>query len=565
MNKHWLAIFLFLGIFVIYTMPYRDWRLFDDDYVVLQGNKVNSYGDIVRFFTTNSNSRTLYPSNYRDQAPLSFFSVMYRPFTQIMHAIELYAIPPSNPQAYFLLTMVLYALAVVMAFYLFNLLVPISYAFVGALVFAFYPSLGWIGRPAVQPYFVCLLLLGGSLFALQHGIKRQRFWLVWPAAAFFLCALFMQEATAAFPLWLIIAVPTMVSYQRQQTWCSKVVVLESLRWVTPFFVVVALNFGIRMWAYPIQISTERAYFDPLHFIVRLKVRLFDFVSLVVDAVGLTWVPAGNRLRKGLMLCVTLGGLLWIFVHSVRWREMIILCVGFIAMSWLSILMAHQLRYIYLGIPFLIAALLVGVYTTTLTGSAGDWFKRSMLCVAIGYMIVGAFSNYRHLKAFEDKARRHDDAQRLFFATLDPITKPICFIGVPQEWFPFEGTAQAVWLYRGSEQAPVYHDWLMNLHCYDCPTLLDLAMLPRTRVIDVTVHNNVVRLKSLDHQHAWILHKTSFGQLLPCTMGKFTSHEEYEGKVFEATIEIDPRWYDPEMLFVTWDFERQQLVLVPKVP
>jgi len=561
-NRAALATVLFFGIFFAYTLPFGDWRLFDDDYVVLRAaQSAKTLSDVGDFFSSNPNNRTLYPSNYRDDVELTFFNVMYRPFTQLLHTIEVFFFSAPSPYAHFLLSMAMYAANVALVFYLFSLFLPLAYAFFGALFFGFHPTVTWIGRVCMQPYFVSLFCIALSLLFIKWGVESKKYRYVLLSSGVFFGALFFHEMTLIYPLWLIFVLPGFVAHTRKLAFFSRSVLVESLATWAPFVCATWFNLRFRAWTYPMSAGTESTLIEPGKILTHLKIRFFDFVTLLVDMLGLTWLPAGNRFRKGIVLMLAISILGWLFVRSTEKRKISVLLLAAFLFSWISVLMMHQPRYIYLGLPFFIGAILIAIHSVNLGSHAKRRLEWVTAFGAVALALIGAGHNYTHLKAFECKSIGRDNAHKWFLQQLDPIDKPVCFIGLPQEWFPTEGMAQAVWMYRGSSDIPVYHDWVMNMRCYQQPTLLDEAVLPQGDLLEIQVTGRTVHLKSKDPDKVWIRYKTPFGREIDCTMGTFKALVVDGEKALEATIEIDKKWYSDDLVFVTWDFETQRFKLV----
>jgi hypothetical protein len=559
-SKLILAAILFFGTFTFYTLPYKNWKLFDDDFVVLYAaDSAKTWSDVKDFFSSNPNNRTLYPSNYKDDVKISFFGVMYRPIVQLLHTLEVCFVAPLNARAHFFISMFMYSINIPLLFYVFTLFFPISYSFCGALIFAFYPSMGWIGRVAVQPYFLVFFLLSISVILLKKSVDEKRKMIAILSALPFFIAIFTQEIVFLYPLWLAIILPLYLSKTMKKDCFGIENLKKSFLFLIPFILAFLFYFGARLYTYPISGGSEGLLFEPGQMLSRLGTRIFDFATLFVDALGLTWISAGNRLRKGIALLSVVFSLLWLFVRSEKKITVLLLASGFVCMSWLSFVMTHQLRYIYLGIPFIIAGVLTMIFY--FEGPGKKHIERAAIIYALFMVIVGGKSNYNYLKAFERRSYACDIAYKKFIKEVDPKTSPVCFVGLPQEWFPTEGMAQAVWLHRGNSDTPVYHDWLMNVRCYQTPTLLDISTLPKETILDVTINGPLVTVKSRDPENLWIRYKTPFGNLIPCTMGKFTPLVVDGCKAIEVEIEIDERWYSDDLKFVTWDFEKGELKIL----
>jgi len=562
MKKIYLAAAIFLGVFLVNTVPYHDWRFFDDDYAYAHVKNENIASEIKSYFSDNPNDRPFLPSNMRDDMKWSFFGVMYRPLTLVMYAAESYLFGPHNPHAYFLLSMAMHAACAVLIFFLFCLLVPLWYAFFGALCFAFYPIMGeFVGRLCMQAYSVSLLCVGLSVMLLKKYIDERTWWPYIASVLLFLLPLFMHEAIIVYPLWLVMVLPF---YFSGVSFPGLPDVRHALVLSVPYFLVVAFNLTMRLLAYPLAMGSEYTVFNPSNFLARLKFRFFDFISLMIDATGLSSIPGGNRLRKGMALIFVLGVFVAIFVRSRRKREVILLALGFPIFTWPAFAMHHQARYLYLGIPFLLAANLVGMSSFS---AIKNWKDRAVAASAkfafLALIVSGGVYGAMSTKARQQRYIAVDNALRELALNPAIRDKPLCFVGVPKEWFAHPGIAQAIWIHRGDDSMPVYHDPQMNVHCLQVHNPLGEAELPRFDLLGISVVGNKVRIVSKDLEHAWMQTSDPFGKEIACTMGKLTVLSEENGRAQDVQIEIDDRWMRDNPVFVTWDFEDQKFKVVER--
>ena len=576
-----VSFLLFSLTFAFYTIPYKKWCNFDDDFLVLhvadsvksiiKKDGLNSnYISSINYpltprcnsnhkkYRKNSSGNVVYPSSYKDDAEASFFGVMYRPISNLLYMIELCFVSPLQARIHFLISMFMYSINISVVFYIFSMFFPVSYAFPGALVFAFYPCMSWIGRVSVQPYFIVLFLLGISFILLKKSIDEKRNRLAVASALPFLLAIFTQEIVFFYPAWLALILPLYLGVVRKKTPFSSENLKGTLFFLISFVFVIFLYASARFFTCPVMEGSGWLLFEPGQVFSRLSVRAFDFLTLFVDSFGLSWIPAGNRIRKGVILLFVLLSLFWLFVHSKRKVAALLLASGFVFLSWLSFAMAHQLRYIYLGIPFIIAGVLTMIFY--FEGLGKKYVERAAIIYALFMVVVGGKSNYNYLKEFESRFNSCDRAYRKFIREVDQKST-ICFVGLPQEWFPVEGMTQAVWLHRNSSEFPVYYDWLMNVRCYKNNTISNISVLPRGDLLNVKISGRLLTIKSKDSEKLWLQYKTPFGRTMPCSMGKFTPLVVDGSKAVEATIEIDERWHSDDLQFVTWDFEKGEFKML----
>ncbi|MFC1854334.1 hypothetical protein ACFLY6_00495 [Candidatus Dependentiae bacterium] len=550
LKRFFIASLVFCISFLYWTVPYKDWRFFDDDYGAVHAGSIKSVSDIADFFTTNPNDRSILPSNMRDDTEWTFFGVMYRPLALVMYAAEVYFFGPNNPHAYFLVSMALHSACGALLFYILSLIMPLLFAFFGSMVFVVYPMMGmFIGRFVMQTYSVAFLGLGLSILFLRRFFNEKRvFWYIFSILCFAI-VLFVHEATIVFPVWLFCMLPF---YFDSDIWPIKKNVVKSLFVSMPYFGVVAINLFFRLLVYPLASNSDYMLLRPLDFLHRLSFRFFDLVTLVVDALGLSFVPGGNRFSKSLLVLAVLSWILYVFVKSNRKRDMIFIGSGFLFFSWPAILITHQARYLYLGIPFLVAAVGLGMASVR----RFKWYENRMIFCGywITILVAGFIFCMESTKARERYFVSVDNVFKALAEDKRLLGRPICFVGVPKELIPCPGAAQAVWIYRKDDADPVYHDPQMNVCCKEIHTALEELKVPSDAKIDISIDGKKVRISIDTPEKIWICTHDPFGRKFSFTMGTLEVLKSKNGRAFDVLITISEKWYSPEMAFVTWDFE-----------
>ncbi|MCK4499048.1 hypothetical protein KAU11_00965 [Candidatus Babeliales bacterium] len=543
---------LFLGSFAVWTIPYKDWRFFDDDYGAIYIGTISSFAEIKDYFGSNPNDRSILPSNMRDATPWSFFGVMYRPLALIMYAAEVYLFGPFNPRAYFFVSMALHAACGVMLFYLFSFLMPLLYAFFCAITFLFYPIMGeFIGRFVMQTYSIALLGVGFSIAFLRGYLDSEKKMMYFLSLFIFGTTLFVHEIVVVFPVWLLCVLPF---YFDASAFPSLRTFLRGAFFAAGYFGVVVFNLMMRALVYPVSMKSNYMVLRPMEILWRLKIRIFDLITLVIDALGLTAVPGGNRLRKSIVLLVVLMLLLIVFVRSKRKRDAVVLGLGFFLFSWPAFAITHQARYLYLGLPFLLGAF--GILLSS-QRRINKFLTFCWLAIPISGLLYGAASTF----AREKKYIVVDNAFKKLARNDFLFDKPICFVGAPKEWIPHPGAAQAIWIYRGNSSAPVCHDPQLNVCCLEKHSPLDEMQIPRDAIVDISVQNNVVHIVSKTPEKAWVWTHNPFGQEFKCSMGERRIIKASSDRGFEIAVILNKKWSDLQLKFVTWDFNRQKFKII----
>lgn len=551
----WLLGFLLgFSIFFVYVLPHRDMRLFEDDYGVAYFGSMSTDSNHGCCREVGAEGWVILPSNINDGMRRPSFFDAFRPFSRLFYRFWT-TLFGSWQHGYFLASVLLHAAATMMLFYACTLFLPSIYALLTALLFGFYPCMVFfVGRFSVSPYSWCLICLVLSLLLLRRHIM-QRSWLSYGLSVLlFAVAVGTREAVVVLPIWLLVAVPWFMRSQEHEVhWFRR-----SLSVTMPYLLVVAIYVVARWYFFPILLDGEYLVLRPIGLLSRFGERLFNFVTMVVDTLGLSLVPDGNRLRKGILVLGVMTWLSMLFMRSQRKWLIIILVFGYCLFAWPSIVVNHQARYLYFAVPFLFVAGAVAIQSLQPAMSRIDRALSYLSFMIIALFIVsGIIGSISRLSARAARFRAVDDCYRQLVAKPDIKDRAICFVGVPQDWFPMECIAQTIWLLRGSASRPVFYDKLMNVACCEFGNTQGACLPPATDLVSVAVKGDTVHIVSKDHTRAWIPIADAFGRSRTCTMGTLKLSEVSGSRGYDLRITIDDRWLRTDPVFVTWNFEQRK--------
>lgn len=547
----WSRVLLIVGITCCYVIPFPDWRFWGDDYGCFDAAQINSVRDVTSYFGAMPNHRIVYPSNTRDTTAWTFGSVSFRPLTLMMYAAESWLFGGKPSQAFFLVFMLLFALTALLFLQWLSKFLSVSLALVGTIFFVCHTSLGgWLGVWGSQTYLLLFIGMSGIIWLVQRFFERRNWWTIVLAALLFFVLLLFHEQVAIVPVWLLPLFILHIAYHTQRRWYDQAVIREAVALTVPFFCSLLLYLLWRWWCYPIchqaMVVTVKT--------VPFSARFLDLVTYVVELLGLAWMPSGIRLIKGSIIIgffLYMAGLFWFseekgFLAALAWS---VLC-----WSWPSILVRHQCRFLFLAAPFLILYMLCGIAPLLLHQS---WYRRLYgifgLLLLIVLSLFGVQYNYASMKARSEKAMLTSVALQQLACDPGLQGKSICFVGIPRDWFPGEGIAQAVWLYRGSRELPVFHEDQLCVYCFQSMGIKESINLPRYPLVDVAIVDNVVNLHSRDHEHAWFFALDEHMLSWPCSMGQLWRCEPGL-KAYDITVVLDRTWLRRDLAFVTWNFK-----------
>jgi len=315
----------------------------------------------------------------------------------------------------------------------------------------------------------------------------------------------------------------------------------------------------------VVIRAKAAYSPPrsirisvISIIEKFKVRTFDLISFVVDLLGFSWMPSGIRLLKGSCIVVFFVYLFSIFSLSKRKKLLISMVLAAILFCWPSILLRHQDRYLYIALPFFISFMIISI--GDLLRERSNWKKalgRIGVFLISSLSVLGVRHNYDFMKSREYKFFHSDEALRHLVKNPKLSARPICFVGVPRAWFPSEGIAQAVWIYRGNNNVPVYYDNQMAVYHFRSLACKETSNLSRDKLVDVSMKEGILNIKSLDHERAWFWANDSTSFEWQLSIGTLKRKSIGTNRSYDFDVKIDSKWLENNTAFVTWDYENQK--------
>lgn len=356
------------------------------------------------------------------------------------------------------------------------------------------------------------------------------------AVCFYSASLFLRESIILLPIWLV---PASFFYCRYKSLVINWIRL--LGAISVFCVLNGLYFLLRLYLYPIHLGAqgEKMTLNPVKLFIGFKDRFFDLVTMIVDIVNLAWLSGGNRLLKGFLI-LAIGMLLsWLFYRNAHKKLVIFLLLSLIPFMWPAILRYYSSRYLYKGLPLIIAALIVLIkfYKT----KNYPRYERISLVSMWVLLCVNGFLLCNHLRMREGILHKNKLAFIELAANQACQGRPLCFVGLPYEMFP-SGVAQAMWLYGIDPKTPIY---------YDTSTFLWYKKVPTHNPLHVSIDGSVMTIEVLDKQNSWL---NPFNQF--CKMGVVTSTkiDRTTGMTQELRYELDDKYAKQDMLVITWDYK-----------
>lgn len=452
-KKAYLSLLLFLLIFCILGLPFTDWGFRCDDWGNIWHSAIRKWQDVPSFFTDGRSLDDFhYPSGYTTIKP-SFFCGLYRPMS-LVYLIPQYFLFTTHAYGYFLTTIAIHACSSVLLFHLFSLFTNLTTAFVAALFFGFHPSQWtWIGWISAQTYNIELLILLVIILLLKLYVDNKKMWAYFIVCLLHCSNIFLHEQTFFLPIWLLFALPVYdkqiinrsISYAKS----IKTAILTAL----PLLAISLFYMLVRLHYFPLTVNTATLTFQPTwqSFKTRMIERVYDFVTFIVDIIGLTAIPKNNPLFKLSLIVIIFFILVWLFVKSNKKVIALFLAFSIPLFGWPALLMHNQTRYYYIALPLFIALVIILLPLQKLTHLS----KKITFVFFVSLTLINAHFLFRDLKKREVLYHPVTKAFEQLVNNKTTANRSICFVGLPQETHLFGACAQAVWLLRGNENQPVF--------------------------------------------------------------------------------------------------------------
>lgn len=540
----------------------KDWQFGCDDFGAFYSGKTAQPKDFINYFGYKTNDLTIMPTNMQDR-PMSFFSVTYRPLTLAFYAFECWLLDAKksfDAWPYFVVSIILHSLCVALFFWLLSFFVQQFLAFTAAALLAFYPFMGrCLGPFTFQPFSISLIFASIALALFLYFLKRKSQYLLWLSAFCFAIPLLMHELVITLPAWFFF-IACFKNYENKSNFLSAVG--NAFLQILPFVFILCVYFGARLVLFPPSIGHTQI-FNPWTVLFNLKIRFYDFVTLFIELFGLSFIKAGNCMLKlfALIVVVVWCSLLWIF--SSNKKHAAIAAVGAGWFCWVSLLVMHQSRYLYLSLPLLLSFIAMSAEGIIANNLFKRLLKNSVPSFFLLLTVVGLFENRQLMAAF--LVRQRLIAKELQALAINPHVqnKALFFVGVPCELFPGSGIAQAIWMYSAAKEdgKKVFHDEQLNTRslfvnepCYD---------IVAQNLLSITIKNNQINLTSLGPKQVWMFAANPFGRKAACTVGKVLLQQTDKSgqKAYKVIVEIDSNINLNETKIVSWDYAKKNFIIL----
>jgi hypothetical protein len=606
LHKHIIAPILGLFVFIFLASAVDSIWFREDDIGTIVNGLVYSQTDFIKVMSTDDRN-CICPANYVRSKP-NLFSGFLRPLQHFLFSL-LYPLIGLNAYAYFIVHVGLHALNVVLLFWLLHLFMPVGYALIGALFYGFYPDVTWLTWAATMQNSLCNGFLFLTAIAYCHYYRRLRYGWAWLGGLFFFVSLLARENGILVPFWAVFAV-AVISVKRSIFDRF----IEALKVTTPLFVVFALYWGLRLWAFGIDTLMRTVNNMVLRF--PLLARLLTAPQVAVDVPSVNaagkegvaqvistasshrfwevvqakicffierffvWTASLTMLDPALtanrvFMIILLMISLWFLIVSYkgRYRAMWLFIAGTILMGWPGVVAYPCPRYLNSVYPCIAVLFSYGFYRHF--EQKKSWHQQlvgcMMGCILFGLMIVGGYRNRQTLyhaglqqkayqKPFDDLFRQHS-----FPAGCDRVL----VIGTPF----LSDIASIIHYYCRNLSLSVAHEPFATLAeqgVFGCnkpyrikSVQSEIMPIPQGfRLLSHDPEHCAWWMDFSDHPLRWDPHNRAYiwshnryvaGIWYPCSVGRFCIHKYHQERfIVDMSIIIDKQWLNDTTAVISWD-------------
>ncbi|MBY0353706.1 glycosyltransferase family 39 protein [Candidatus Babeliales bacterium] len=559
-KKTIITLILFLGIIIIFGIPFTTWWFNGDDFHGLfLAYKTTTWHDLLNFFYEGHTNVGIGPSNAVGTLERStFLGTYYRPLYCIFLTLQ-YWLFGTNAYPYFLCNIVFHAFNTALLFIIFSKLTGLFPALLAALLFAAHPQIAYRFGAIVNFHYyvnVALVLLTLLAFKKYLDTNYQRYNAL--ACTLFALSLFTRESSIVLPgIAFIGAYLYLYPYEELSvihhlknfpTMLSKVAGLAGTG--VTFLI-------LRLYLYPFTplppSSSNTSWL--LKKIPELKVFIFDLFSL-------SWLPWGQPVLRGTLLLACISFFAWLFFHNTRKRYVFGAFLCGLLMLWPALAGPYSPRYFYESYPFFLLSFILCCifYTGKLTK-----FKKSLLTLLSCFVI---FNIFFVLHSFARRTTKH---HQLAQATHKLVTNPaiknraLCFVGHPLDGFG-EQNAAIFWILLNDPTIPIFFDSATAIMQADAnivqPTKWAniVSAYHDKNYYTTTPVSGGFRFTSTDPEKVYFL-----AEHVGYSLGTTIIHEKKiingQNIVTDFTLLLDEQYIKKSPIFIRWDFETKKFLLI----
>ena len=337
--------------------------------------------------------------------------------------------------------------------------------------------------------------------------------------------------------------------------------------ITSGFWIAALGFlAIRAYLYPFQMPTTTNKLAFLHAIKKLILAKFpEFQVFIYDLLGLSWLPYGHPIIRGVIVLSIFIFLIYLFVKNTKKIYVLYFLTCAMLMVWPGCIGNYSPRYFYEIHPY---TLLATVFLFAYYPNKPQIFKK------IGYVFLTLLVSFYTIFAFENFRIRNRKCKILSEAALDLVKKTeirqraLCFLSWPVEGFG-GNPAPIFWVLLNNPNKQIYCDSSTALMQADSNVVITTKWMNISsdyydeNYVDIAAVPSGFRYISLNPQ------KISFSSDLinntDISLGKKIINKKEtvnnQEVVTDFTLIIDEIWLKQNPVFVRWDYKNKKFEII----
>ncbi len=421
------CLLMILGIIVL-GLPFSNMGLKGDDLVLVYSGKMNSLKDLIHIFTSDVTSWV--ETSHSKILAASILNVRYRPLLMVVLGLQ-YHFWGTSTYGYYLFNVFIHSFNAVLIFRIFSWMFSPQYAFLAALFFLFQCSVSkyLYMACAIQDWlylmFSLLVIISYKNFLVKNSYKWQLL-----AAFWLLLGIFTREVIIVLPICIFLYLILFCITKFQLNWSFILFLIKKFYLliisVLIFVITNIAIFGINI-GYNNTLSKTRLFRNIWD--ISIKDRLWSLIDMLNDIFGLAFINTHNPRIRIIFILPVLLGLLYIFYYCKTKKVLLFIIISTLIMCWPSLLLYHDARYIYVGIPLVILFVFWGIkYTDLLLFSR---FKVLFGTFFLLFLMINIISFIRNSRYMEKTSHISVMAIKQLGALLDDVnSKKLVFIGLP---------------------------------------------------------------------------------------------------------------------------------------
>lgn len=540
-----IAFAIFLFIFITLGFPFSHWWFngCDDFHGLYLGFRTKTWRELFYFFIDGHINQDSGPSNGHYNEPTAFFSTYYRPLYCVYLTLQ-YWLFGTNAYRYFLCNVFFHAFNSALLFIIFSSLITYLPALLGSLFFAFHPQIAYrFGAIVNLHYYINVALILITILLYKNFLDTHRWWMYVVACFTFMLALFTRESSIVFPAILILG----TWYYTQS--------FRSLS-ITGGFWFIALGFlATRLYLYPLNTSTQ--WFIPNNVSIgawlMLMKKIPEFLVLGYDCCGLSWLPWGHKILRGMLLLSCISLCVWLFAHNTKRLAIILLMFSATLMLWPAYVGCYSPRYIYEALPFIIAA-----YLLCFTGYVGPGSGYKKYTIFFFVPLVTFYIGFTLINFKRRESKMHTVACALQDLVANPATqnRALCLLSYPMDGMG-DHPADIIRVLRNNVTLPILCDSAGAL------VQIDSNIVVSTSWSNLTSKYYTTNYASVTAVDGGFVFKTSNPEKIhffvspgqSYSLGKKVINEIKNNRVTDVTLYLDKKYQDLYPVFVVWNYEK----------